>query len=473
MATKTTRKRKPTEVANVTSADLRSFRKTNEAIGLRVAEGTLTLLARKVFNVMIFHAQQQGEPGHNAPEDTPTASKYFWIPLSQLAREAAYDSRDTKHLREMLEQMQNIRLVLETERQWASERLVSSVTLVNPEGLHNKHAGQVWFGYAFPPHVHEQVMAPSTYTRLAIVFQSSLKSGAALALYEICKRYATNPSRRTAILSIEHWRGLLSGTAPELNEQFEYKYFKRDVLRPAIAEVNAITDIKVELIEHKVGRRIVNLQFLIEQSKQPQLEFDPQHLVIDDALLSSIERLGLTPNDARDVVAQYPDAIVRQALAQVEQRVQSRNMSEVASPAAYFRAGLKRLLSESSSAAQPQALAGPSAALSESEKVKVKPRATKKVAASAPEGSKVMERFLQSRADEAMAHYRKLTTLQQDQAFELFKETAGHMSIKLDRGLSSPPVSVLFSRWYATHLWGEPSTQALAAFFEQEAHQGR
>ena len=243
MATKKTKNRDG-ELTTVEAADLKQFRKTNEAIGLRVVEGNLSLLSRKVFNVMMYHAQGAREPGLNAPIDTPAAKKYFWIPLSELARDAAYDSKDVAYLKQQLENMQDIKLLMETERQWTSERLVSSVTLVNPDGL-NKHSGQVWFGYAFPPEVHEQVMAPSTYTRLSIVYQSSLKSGSALALYEICRRYATNPSKVTSIQTYEHWYGVITGNPISISTPPVYKYFKRDTLKPAIAEINALTDITI------------------------------------------------------------------------------------------------------------------------------------------------------------------------------------------------------------------------------------
>ena len=61
--------------------DPKEFRKPNETIGLRVMEGRLSLLTRKVFNVMMYHAQELRVPGHDAPIDTPAAKKYFWIPL--------------------------------------------------------------------------------------------------------------------------------------------------------------------------------------------------------------------------------------------------------------------------------------------------------------------------------------------------------------------------------------------------------
>lgn len=42
----------------------------------------------------------------------------FWIPLSDLARDAAYDSKDVQYLKRQLEDMQNIKLLMEDERQW-------------------------------------------------------------------------------------------------------------------------------------------------------------------------------------------------------------------------------------------------------------------------------------------------------------------------------------------------------------------
>lgn len=124
-------------------------------------------------------------------------------------------------------------------------------------GCLKKHGGQVWFGFAFPPEVHELVMAPGTYTRLNIIYQGLLRSGTALALYEICRRYATNPSKRTHIETYEHWYGALTGNAVSKDDPPPYKYFKRDVIKPAVAQINALTDINVELIEHKNGRKSI------------------------------------------------------------------------------------------------------------------------------------------------------------------------------------------------------------------------
>lgn len=433
------------EIATIESSELREFRKTNEAIGLRVVEGNLSLLSRKVFNVMMYHAQEMKVPGLNAPIDTPTAKKYFWIPLAELARDAAYDSKDVQYLKKQLEEMQDIKLLMENERQWTSERLVSSVTLVNPEGF-NKHSGQVWFGFAFPPEVHEQVMAPSTYTRLSIVYQSSLKSGSALALYEICRRYATNPSKLTFIQSYEHWYGVITGNPISASTPPVYKYFKRDTLKPAIAEINALTDINIELVEHKNGRRVEKLQFRVEYTKQTKLEF-PAPPVIDVAVIARVMKFGFSQADASDLVAQHTDDVIRAAISRVEARAESKGMTPLETPAGYFRWTLQDLVRN------PQVLAAPKSAGA---------TVAKKAA-----GPTVMERFLSARAQDALGVYKALDDRERKAIFDSFKSQNANKTVKLDRGIESAMVRALFAPWYANELWGEPTAQALAQFIEQ------
>jgi hypothetical protein len=118
-----------------TVPNLREFRKTNEAIGLRVSEGRLSLLSRKVFNILVLNAQQIGEPGKNAPINSEAAAKYYWIPLSDVARDASFNSNDTELLKASIEELQNVRVYMEDDIQWTSERLLSSVKLIDPLGL--------------------------------------------------------------------------------------------------------------------------------------------------------------------------------------------------------------------------------------------------------------------------------------------------------------------------------------------------
>ena len=68
------------------SANHQEFRKANEIIAPRVARGgTLSLLGRKVFNVLLYHTQRLGVPEFGAPEGDFVYRTLYWLPLSDLA----------------------------------------------------------------------------------------------------------------------------------------------------------------------------------------------------------------------------------------------------------------------------------------------------------------------------------------------------------------------------------------------------
>ena len=332
-------------------------------------------------------------------------------------------------------------------RLMTSERLVASVTLVNPNGL-KRHGGQVWFGFAFPPEVHELVMAPGTYTRLSIFYQGLLRSGASLALYEICRRYATNPSHMTSIETYEHWYGVLTGNPVVSDSLPPYKYFKRDVLKPAIAEINALTDIQIELVEHKSARRVERLQFRVEVANQSQLEF-PAPPVIDLELLGRLMKFGFNQNEASDLMAQHSESRLRATIAAVDARMVQKGGSKLESPAAYFRWCLKQdTLPTPLLASEPRPAAK-----------------TKKT-----DGGGLMERFHDARAKEALGLFDEMNAPDRLPVMARFKAAYPDQTVVKKSGDHEVPVMrAVFGHWYAMDLWGEPSAADLAAFVEQSA----
>lgn len=419
------------------------FRKPNESIGLRVKEGRLTLLSRKLYNVLVFHAQRLRTPGQNAPIETEAAKKYFWIPFADVARRSDYDSNDMEFLKRHVEELQNVKVHLEDDRQYTSERLISSVKLVNPAGL-RKRGGMMWLGFAFPPEVFEVVMSPDSYTKLSIYYQGILRSGHSIALYEICRRYATNPSKLTRIETYACWYEMLSG-APVVDAPPQYKYYKRDVLKPIITEISALTDIEIELIEHTQGRKVVALQFRVELKRQPGLEFSPPP-VLDGDLIATIMECGINQSDAADMTVKFTEEKLRNALHVVKDRKAAKNLPPLESDAAYFRWALRQGTTPQKKTALPS------------------PPSTKEPAAAEPRP--VMERFLAARAREAFGMFDQLSPDEQTPLLAEFRESSYSKGIRLTRALSTPIQQAAVGGWYAEYLWGCPSAEALASFLE-------
>jgi hypothetical protein len=325
------------------SRDRRVVRKPVESVGIKAMNGRLTLLTRKLYNVLLCHAQAQGR-----------SVERYRILLSELIRDAHFDSRDTSLIKDHLQSMQSTLVEWLNPTEWGSTQLLGTVRIFKNPGDGNL----LWLEWEYPAQLKDKLIEPARYARLALRYQGLLRSGAALGLYEIAIRYATNPSHLTNRLPWEDWAQTLSGNPDR--PVMDYKYVKRDLFRPAIAEVNALTDVRVDLIEHKRGRRVVELQFRVEPTT-PILELgadtgsSPKR--IDLSLVQRICRLGLTQDDAENLYANNDEEAVRGALEFVEARL--RRGPAVESPAALFRWSLRHpeARKDASSPAQKEARA--------------------------------------------------------------------------------------------------------------------
>jgi plasmid replication initiation protein len=421
------------------------FRKANDAIGFRVVEGKFSLLSRRIYNAFIFRAQEVGKTGVEAPADVPGFEEYYWIRMSDLCANTEYTSRDYEFFKEHAEALQNIKVEATSDKMWASERLLAGLTIFNTSGLRNK-GGTVYIGFAFPPQVREKVLKPDTYTKLSLYYQAVLRSAHSLALYEVCRRYATSPSHLTNRDSWQEWYHVLSGNSIKDVVLPEYKYFKRDMILKALAEINSVTDIDVELIETKKGRKVEDIQFRVQLKAQASLLETGAAIVIDSSVIERMLRLGISEADAKDYYSNHEEKSLLATIDFVEKRI--RKGPNVDAPAGYFRTALQKGFATTMPVAQP--LAKP--------KASTKPR------------KGFRERFIAARNQEALRYYGELSSPEQTALYTEFSGYADR-SIRphLKKGLNSPVVSAAFAEWLASRTWGEVTDAAVLDFAELEA----
>ncbi|NIE69164.1 replication initiation protein [Burkholderia sp. Ax-1719] len=443
MATKRVKK---TDVVSPSSAELR---KAVEAIAIQPKSGKITLLTRKLFNVLLAVAQQADEAG-----DTYRAL------LSDIVANSAFDSNDTALVKEHLRRMVSVQVEWSqgTSSQKPGRKWGISTLIADAEILEDPTTRRVWVEFSFAPKIKKKLLDPVQYARLSLQFQSQLRSSAGLALYEICVRYLTNPSHLTMRETWEWWRPILSGTPDtEAGDEAkrEYKYFKRDYLRPAIAEVNAVTNIFVELIEHREGRRVAEIQFRVTERKQPMLALDEHPNVFDSTLVDRMVKIGIPLKEAQSLYADSEENRIRAALQLTEQRMRSTSLPPVRSAAALFKDALKKgyappVEDATNAAASGRAIAGA-------------------VAADDPK-ARLMDEYAAYRRKEARALYEEQGDLEREIARTSFEndELPGMGAHLRDdwrrRGLESKLGETAFFDWLARKTWGEPTDGDLLAF---------
>ena len=160
--------------------------------------------------------------------------------------------------------------------------------------------------------IEERLLDPNGYfTRLDLEMMSRLpKSGASIALFEICSSYYTNAWERggpgrTGLKELSWWMPRLIGNYEYLPE---YKIFKRDFLKKGMKEIFMHTDYKLELKEKKSGKTVTHIEFLITKNviENKQLEFKP---TIDDEnqrlLMIEFGEVGIPIPDAKKIFIKY------------------------------------------------------------------------------------------------------------------------------------------------------------------------
>lgn len=411
------------------------LRRPNQTIAILPKSGKITAVMRRLFISMLYFSQEDGK------------QDVYQRTLGQLMRKANYTSRNTADIKDQLRAMQGNQVEWNSqndgETRWGVSGMIAQAEIIEQSG------GPTIVEWALPPKIRDQLLDPTSYTSLILQIYTSLRSGAAIALYGICARYATNPSGVTMREDWEWWVPRITGN-PEPEANNEYKYFKRDVIKPAIAEINTISDITVELVEHKDGKRIRQIQFKVDRKRNLLLDNEEKHLApeVDGELLEQILRLGLKEKSARALFQEYDSTFLQKTVHLTQQRIADEKLPKLASPAAFFRSALKDRYAD----ATPHV-----GAIKSTTAVRVESVDDKK------------ERFAAShqakRARDAFDLYKELSAEEQAAVRDRFAEATDVEQFRRQirrRGLGgSPTVQAAFCAWYADELWGPVSESEL------------
>lgn len=300
----------------------------------------ITSLGRKSYNVLLFEAQSQG-----------LDKDVFSAPLERIIRGVDFDSNDQALIKK------HLRAMVSTTVEWQSPTTGEGTTW-NVSGLlaHarlSKIRGQVWVEWSYAVNLKQELLQPTVFARLSLEIISQLRSHAGIALYEICSRY--KDIGRTSRQAWAWWRPVLSGRPEnEKTAKLEYRIFKRDTLKPAIAEVCAITDIDVELVEHKAGRFVSELQFLIRPKGREAMPPRQPPQPVDLSAVTQARALGIDDNRAEELIETYGQQPFAEALEALRKRLETAFPEPLRDPYRYLKALLSGEASQRAAKAAAQ-----------------------------------------------------------------------------------------------------------------------
>ena len=296
------------KAASPANPDPLVLRKPVNTLAIVPKSARITSLGRKTYNVLLYEAQDQGMD-----------KEAYRAPLERLVKGIDFDSNDhalvKKHLRAM------VSTTVEWQSPTTGEGTAWNVSGLLAHAKLTKEKGQVWVEWSYAINLKQELLHPTIFARLKLEIISQLRSHAGIALYEICTRY--KDIGRTSRQQWRWWRPVLSGQPDsDKTARLEYRIFKRDTLKPAIAEMNAITDLEVELVEYKDGRTVSEIQFLIRPSSQPSLALMTPPAPADLQLIGRAKVLGIAEDKADDLIEEFGAEAVTSGLAVLADRIE-------------------------------------------------------------------------------------------------------------------------------------------------------
>lgn len=288
--------------------------------------GAITRVARQAYTIMMMLAKEQGV------EDSKT--QMFGAPVNTIIK--GFDGnlgtkvRLKADLKSMVSHVVEWQSPTEGETtEWGALPLLAEVRLKLQNGEH-------WVHWAYPPSLRQEMLDPQIFAKLNRSTISKFRSHAGLALYEICARYQDNPSHLTSKREWKWWVPVLSGKPMAPNSKVEFRFFNRDTVKPAVEEINEVSELIVEAKEIRVGKTIQYLQFHVRKKPLEQLQ-RPEP--IQGSGLAKAEKLGIPNAVAEELWLRHGNEEFLAALNKLAQRL-SQIASPVRSKVAYLKAVL-------------------------------------------------------------------------------------------------------------------------------------
>ena len=242
--------------------------KVNEVIKASPAiqiQSKISLLQRRAWNVLLANA-------YNELPDKDIHS----VSMVELAAKLGFDSGNQEYLKDVLRSLRSCEvewnlLNKDNKQVWGIASLLASAEIEN--GICT---------YGFAPHLRLKLHNPRVYAKLNLRLQNQFTSRYALVLWEVCFDYfdTDRDQGETPFIPLENFKALMG---LEETDYPVYKVLNQSVIKPAMKEINDLTDYHVEVEQKRIGRRIGELKFRITKIKQ---------LPVQESLFPDIENLA-------------------------------------------------------------------------------------------------------------------------------------------------------------------------------------
>ena len=310
-----------------------TLRKPHEMIVMVPRAGRVTITGRRLYNVLLQVSQSKLV----VAGEMPPADFLFEAPLAALLKSTGSNGDDRTAAKRYLSEMQDIKVDWQSTAPGDGTKW-KSLNMLSQAEIELRH-GENWCRWAFPPDIMGALFSPERWARIDLDVLKNLSSVPSLALYEICARYRDSPGGLTSRQAPAWWLDALS-SGPAGGEKREWRKFKNERVKDAVAEINAGTDLEIALIEHKEGRAVKEVQFTVRRKQRVQRQVVDAPPV-DVGFVLRAATLGVPESKLDGLIREFGIEAVQAKVDVLEKRLMNRTLTKLENPLSYLRALLR------------------------------------------------------------------------------------------------------------------------------------
>jgi hypothetical protein len=278
------------------------------------------LLARRVLNGAYFLAQSEPD----AEAHTYDLRYFKWLINYSNSNNSTHLKRVIREAQKSAVQVNVLDAANPEEDNWVS------VPMLGAAGIRK---GQITF--KIPSELRGQLRDPERYSLLSMRVLAGFSSIYALELYERLSIFKTEG--HSPWWHIDEFRGLIK--VDGLKSANDFRYFRRDIIDPAIKQINETSDIDVSLELRRTGRFYSHLRFSISSSRNHQLL--TSIAASKELYVTLTTEFGLSDSELDEISKNrdtWPDDRLRDAIEFVRHRCTT---SKVQYPAKYLMTAIR------------------------------------------------------------------------------------------------------------------------------------
>ena len=208
-------------------------------------QSNISHLQRRAWNVLLA----------NAYNELPHTDTHH-VNVVDFAAKLGFNSKNEDYLKDTLEALVDCTvkwnlLGKDKKQEWGVASLLASAQI--KDGI---------CSYEFPKLLRLKLHNPRVYAKLNLRLQNRFKSRYALILWEVCFDYFDRDREKgqTPFIPLETFRELMG---IEADEYRTFKALNQTLIKPAVKEINEITNYLVEAESKRLGRKVAELKFHI------------------------------------------------------------------------------------------------------------------------------------------------------------------------------------------------------------------